>query len=108
MATACMNADWLALCAETEPTLNTPTPVQGTVGGVGLGLFGKIGELFRAWRDAGMKVGDFWTWLPVILQMIQVIGPKIMEIIQLIRDAINNNVTPKMFNVDTAVAGIAP
>ncbi len=71
------------------------TVESGAVGAGGFGFFdGTLIKLLRSWLGAGMSVGSFWTWIPVILQLVQVLGPEIQKIIQIIRDAINGNKTP--------------
>lgn len=96
-----MNAEYLALCAETESAA-FQTAGPPTTGGI----FGRMIEMLRQWKDAGLKTGDFWTWLPLILQLIQTVGPKIAEIIKLIKDAIAKGETPGVFDLAQAVSSI--
>ena len=82
-----MNAEYKAMCERFEAEEIPPT-VAGP-----LGLIQLIRQFLNAWNAAGMT-GNFWTWLPIILQLIQVLGPKIQEIIELIREAIDRGKTP--------------
>jgi hypothetical protein len=68
-----------------------------TAAGIGFGRFfdGTLAAVLRGLMSAGLAAGDFWTWVPVILQLIAVLGPKIEEIIKLIRDAIREGLEPK-------------
>ncbi len=97
-----MNAEYLALCAESEVEALQPTTSGPATGGI----FGKAMDALRAWRDAGLKVGDFWQWLPIILQLWSAVGPKIQEIIKLIKDAIGKGDTPGVFDLTAAVASM--
>lgn len=97
-----MNAEFLALCAESEIEILQPTTSGPVVGGI----FGRLADFLRAWRDGGLKVGDFWTWLPVIFELIRLVGPKIQEIIKIIKDAINRGDTPKVFDLTAGAASI--
>lgn len=70
---------------------------EAPTAGVPTGRFfdGTLAAVLRGLKAAGLAVGDFWTWVPVILQLIAVIGPKVEEIVRLIREAIREGLEPK-------------
>lgn len=44
-----------------------------------------------------VKATDVWTWIPVILQLIQTLGPMVTEIIDAVKKAIGKGQTPQTF-----------
>lgn len=63
---------------------------------------GTLMNLIRQFNAAG--VSNWIQWIPVVLQLISTIGPKIKEIFDAIQNAINQNKTPKDVLSDLIVA----
>jgi hypothetical protein len=92
-----MHDDCKAMCDEFVSECCQDDAAPAAVVGIGFGRFfdGTLAAVLKGLKSAGLAVGDFWTWVPVILQLIAVIGPKIEEIVKLIREAIQQGLNPK-------------
>ncbi|HEY2786451.1 MAG TPA: hypothetical protein VGJ05_15905 [Fimbriiglobus sp.] len=90
-----MHDDCKAMCNEFVAKYCREDDSSATASSVGSFFDGTLAAVLRGLNAAGLAVGDFWTWVPVILQLIAAIGPKIEQIIQLIRDAIQQGLHPK-------------
>lgn len=98
-----MNAEYASMCAEFDAAEDLPKAQAAAP----MGLFdGLISRLRSAWKAAGGSVLSFWTWLPVIIELISILGPKIQEIVKLILDAIGRGETPKTFDAATAAVTV--
>lgn len=62
------------------------------VGGVTAGVLKEL-------RRGGMPLKSVVAWLPVVLKLIFVVGPKVAEIVRLIREAVARGQTPATFKV---------
>jgi len=91
-----MHDDCKAMCDEFVSECCRDDAAPATAG-ISFGRFfdGALAAVLQGLKAAGLAVGDFWTWVPVILQLIAVIGPKIEEIVKLIREAIQQGLNPK-------------
>jgi len=91
-----MHDDCKAMCDEFvgECCRDAAAPAAA---GISFGRFfdGTLAAVLHGLKTAGLAVGDFWTWVPIILQLIAVIGPKVEEIVKLIREAIQQGLNPK-------------
>lgn len=63
-----------------------------------------IGDRLKLIRDvikglvtAGVGVKNVWAWVPIILQLIQTVGPMVEKIVDLIKDAIRKGQEPDTF-----------
>lgn len=59
---------------------------------------GVLAGVLRGLVGSGLKLSSALAWLPVILQLIQELGPQITAIIKRIQDAIKDGRTPQTFH----------
>ncbi len=90
------------MCDEFEA--NRVEAKVGLAGSVGAGFFnGLFARILSGWTKAGLAVGDFWSWLPVVLQLISTLGPEIQKIIDIIKGLIDGGKKPADFVTTPAV-----
>jgi hypothetical protein len=92
-----MHDDCKTMCDDFITQCCRDDDAPAAAAGIGFGRFfdGTLAAVLKGLKSAGVAASDFWTWIPVILQLIAVIGPKVEEIVKLIRDAIQNGLNPK-------------
>jgi hypothetical protein len=76
---------------EAESTESTVS--AGMVGGGS----GPVAGVLRGLKGTGIGFLELIQWLPVIIKLVTELGPKVAEIIRIIREAIDGGKTPQTF-----------
>lgn len=97
-----MHDDFISMVEDMTSTFGVDHPTAAGANTENIFFDGTIISLIRQFKAAG--VSDWLKWLPVVLQLITTIGPKVKEIWKIIEDAINGGKTPNGVMSDLVVA----